>query len=201
MNENDGRPAVFLDRDGTLIESVHYLAQPEKIVLIDGVGCALNRLREQGYLLVLVTNQSAIGRGLLTENAYEAIHAEFCRQLRAFNIELDGHYFAPHAPNGTDRTIEEHPDRKPAPGMLLRAAKDLGIDLSRSWMIGDMISDVLAGRHAGCRASILVETGLDATNDAAKQTADFVVKTLDAAVDTILQMDGSNQNLSAQVNR
>ena len=107
---------------------------------------------------MLVTNQSAIGRGMLTEERLEEIHDEMNRQLAAAGAALDAIYYCPAAPAGDDRTVVECPDRKPGPGMLLRAAGELGLDLAASWMVGDMISDVLAGLNAGCR-SILVQTG------------------------------------------
>jgi mannose-1-phosphate guanylyltransferase len=152
------RPAVFLDRDGTVIEHVPYLSDPALVRLLPGSAEALVRLRRAGFARVLVTNQSAIGRGMLTEGRLEEIHAEMSRQLAACGATLDAIYYCPAAPSGDDRTTIECPDRKPGPGMLLRAAADLKLDLGASWMIGDLISDVLAGLNAGCR-SILVRSG------------------------------------------
>ena len=152
------RPAAFLDRDGTVIEHVHYLSDPALVRLLPGAAGALRRLRHAGFARVLVTNQSAIGRGMLTVDRLEEIHAELERQLAASGATLDGIYYCPDAPAGDDRTVVESPDRKPGPGMLLRAADDLGLDLGASWMVGDLISDVLAGLNAGCR-SILVRSG------------------------------------------
>jgi D-glycero-D-manno-heptose 1,7-bisphosphate phosphatase len=153
------RPAVFLDRDGTIIEHVHYIADPAHVRLLPGAVEAIHRLRSAGYALVVITNQSAIGRGIITVDQYEAVDAETRRQLIAEGVTLDGVYHCPVAPDGDDPTVVTHADRKPGPGMLLRAASELGLDVSRSWMIGDMISDVLAGRNAGCRGSFLVQTG------------------------------------------
>jgi D-glycero-D-manno-heptose 1,7-bisphosphate phosphatase len=107
---------------------------------------------------VLVTNQSAIGRGMLTVERLEEIHAELHRQLADHGATLDAVYYCPVAPDGEDRTVVECPDRKPGPGMLLRAAAEQELDLAASWMVGDLISDVLAGLNAGCR-SILVHSG------------------------------------------
>ena len=152
------RPAVFLDRDGTLIEHVHYLSDPALVRLLPGAAEALKRLRRAGFARVLVTNQSAIGRGMLTEERLDQIHTEMNRQLAACGATIDAIYYCPDAPAGDDRTVVENPDRKPGPGMLLRAAADLKLDLGASWMVGDLISDVLAGLNAGCR-SILVESG------------------------------------------
>jgi D-glycero-D-manno-heptose 1,7-bisphosphate phosphatase len=177
------RPAVFLDRDGTLIEDVHYLSKPEQVRLLPGSGTAVRRLREAGYVCVMVTNQSAIGRGLLTEEGLAAVHDELNRQLALEGAALDAAYHCPLVPAGTDRTVVEHPERKPGPGMLLRAAADLRLTLGMSWMIGDMPSDALAGHNAGCRGSIVVETGREAMSAGPSWP---VVKDLAAAVDLIL---------------
>jgi D-glycero-D-manno-heptose 1,7-bisphosphate phosphatase len=157
-NEN-GRPAVFLDRDGTLIENVDYLADPSHIRLFPGTAEALRRLRQAGYARVIISNQSGIGRGLLTHERVQEIHDELERQLAESDAGLDAIYYCPAVPTIDDPTQVEHPDRKPGHGLLVRAAEELGLDLSGSWMIGDMISDALAGRNAGCRGSILVRTG------------------------------------------
>lgn len=156
---NRGRPAVFLDRDGTVIEHVHYLSDPAGVRPIPGSGEALRLLKADGYALVVVTNQSAIARGFLTVEQLDAVTTEMDRQFALEGVAFDGLYYCPEAPTGDDPTAITHPDRKPGPGMLLRAASDLGLDLSSSWMVGDMISDVLAGINAGCRRSILVRTG------------------------------------------
>ena len=152
------KPAVFLDRDGTLIEHVHYLSDPALVRLLPGAAEALKKLRRAGFAIVLVTNQSAIGRGMFTEDRLDQIHTEMRRQLAACGATIDAIYYCPVAPASDSRSVVEHPDRKPGPGMLLRAASDLKLDLSASWMVGDLISDVFAGLNAGCR-SILVESG------------------------------------------
>jgi D,D-heptose 1,7-bisphosphate phosphatase len=152
------RPAVFLDRDGTLIEHVPYLSDPAMVSLLPGAAEALKRLRRAGFARVLVTNQSAIGRGMLAVNRLDEIHTELNRQLALHGATIDGIYYCPDAPKNDDRTVVEIPDRKPGPGMLLRAAADLNLDLGASWMVGDLISDVLAGLNAGCK-SILVQSG------------------------------------------
>ena len=139
------RRAVFLDRDGTLIEHVHYLADPAHVRLLPGAAEALKRLGRAGFVRVLVTNQSAIGRGMITEARLQEIHAEMNRQLAERGTALDAIYYCPDIPTGDDRTRVENHNRKPGPGMLLRAADELGLDLTASWMVGDLISDVLAG--------------------------------------------------------
>lgn len=150
------RRAVFFDRDGTLIEHVHYLDDPADVSLVDGCGVALRRLRDAGFALVIVTNQTAVGKGLLDEATLTRIHQRMFDVLADQDVCIDALYYCPVAGEGTDRTRIEHPDRKPGPGMLLRAADELNLCLARSYMLGDMISDVLAGEHAGCRASLLL---------------------------------------------
>jgi D-glycero-D-manno-heptose 1,7-bisphosphate phosphatase len=156
------RAAVFLDRDGTVIENVHHLVDPAGVRLIPGAAEAIGVLQSLDYACVIVTNQSVIGRGLLNVEGLQAIHDEMNRQLAAAGVKLDGLYFCPVAPSlgrENDRTTIEHPDRKPGPGMLRRAAREMLLDLPRSWMVGDLPSDMLAGRNAGCRGTVLVRTG------------------------------------------
>jgi D-glycero-D-manno-heptose 1,7-bisphosphate phosphatase len=153
------RPAAFLDRDGTVIELVHHLADPAQVRLIPGTGEAIARLNASGIAVVIVTNQSVIGRGKLTEHGLVQIHAEMTRQLAAYGAHVDAIHHCPLAPTIKDPRVIEHPDRKPGPGMLLRAAAEMGLALPRSVMVGDTISDMLAGRNAGCRATVLVRTG------------------------------------------
>jgi histidinol-phosphate phosphatase family protein len=155
----DGRPAVFLDRDGTLIEHVHDLSDPAEVRLLPGVTGALRRLQRAGFACVVVTNQPAVGRGRITEAQVREVHDEMGRQLAAEGAAVDAVYFCPEAPAGSDPTVVEHVDRKPGPGMLLRAAGDLGLDLGASWMVGDTVRDVLAGVNARCLGSVLVRTG------------------------------------------
>jgi D,D-heptose 1,7-bisphosphate phosphatase len=180
------RPAVFLDRDGTLIDHVSYLSDPAKVLLLPGVAEALRRLRRAGFARILVTNQSAIGRGILAEDRLDEIHAELVRQLALHGATLDGIYYCPDAPKSDDRTVVENPNRKPGPGMLLRAAAELQLDLRRSWMVGDLISDVLAGHNAGCK-SILVQSGQAAGTEAGKLAGLApIAPDLAACVDLIL---------------
>lgn len=154
--------AVFLDRDGTLIELVHHLVDPADVRLIAGAGNAVREMRAAGWKVVIVTNQSVIGRGKLTEAGLDRIHAEMTRQLADHGAEVDNIFFCPLAPTLDDPTVIEDEMRKPGPGMLRQAAREIGLDLSASWMVGDTVSDMLAGRNAGCR-TILVRTGYGAT--------------------------------------
>ena len=148
----NGRRAVFLDRDGTVIRDVAYLGRPEQVELLPGAAGALARLAEAGFLLVIVTNQSGVGRGMFPEQAVRDTNAEMFRHLSAAGVELDGVYYCPYHPEAALAEYRRQSDlRKPEPGMLLRAAAELNIDLARSWMVGDSPRDVSAGRRAGCR--------------------------------------------------
>ena len=152
-------PAIFLDRDGTVIEQVHHLSRVEDVAVYDFTREALQLLNDRGFKCVIVTNQSAIGRGLLDETGLQKIHEEMLRQLGKDSQLIHGIYFCPLMPVSGDPRIVEADDRKPGPGMLQRAARELGLDLEQSWMIGDAISDILAGRNAGCQGTVLVRTG------------------------------------------
>jgi histidinol-phosphate phosphatase family protein len=142
--------AVFFDRDGTLMEDAHYCADPALVRVYPGISDALRQLKAAGFALFVVTNQSGIGRGLMTEQQYRAVHAEFLRQVGPGLI--DATYYCPDAPG----TPSER--RKPLPGMLLEAAADHGVDLPQSWTVGDRSADVECGRRAGTR-TVLVLTG------------------------------------------
>lgn len=153
------RRAVFLDRDGTINVEVQYLSRVEDFRFIPGVPWALKRLKDAGFLLVVVTNQSGIGRGYYDEAALKSIHDHMHEELSAFGAAVDACYFCPHHPEqALGEYLRECDCRKPLPGMLLKAARDLDIDLSGSFMIGDKLADVEAGIQAGCR-SLLVLTG------------------------------------------
>jgi D,D-heptose 1,7-bisphosphate phosphatase len=188
-----GKPAVFLDRDGTIIEHVHYLSDPRQVRLLPGAAEAIGRLRAAGYACVVVTNQSAIGRGIITEAQLGAIHDEMNRQLAAAGTAVDAIEFCPEVPTRDDLTVVDHIDRKPGPGMLFRATTQLGLDLDDSWMIGDMLSDVLAGVNARCRGNILVRTG-KGLGEAEQPTAHVyhVLDDLTSAADLILGSDATS---------
>src|SRR2546421_6453749 len=181
MDKHNGigmRRAVFLDRDGTVIEHVHLLTQPSQVRLINGAADAIKNLQALDYACVIVTNQSVIGRGLLSEKGLVEVHDELHRQLSEHGVRLDGVFFCPAAPSTTDRTLVEHHDRKPGPGMLQKAAREMLLDLPRSWIIGDMHSDMLAGRNAKLRGTILVRTGQGDRVDPNDPSVDYVATDL-----------------------
>jgi D-glycero-D-manno-heptose 1,7-bisphosphate phosphatase len=153
------RPAVFLDKDGTLIEDVPYCVDPHKLRLLPGALEGLGRLQTAGYQLLVVSNQSGVAHGYFAEAALAAVEARLRALLGAAGIELAGFYYCPHHPAGRVKQYAFDCDcRKPAPGLLLRAARELGLELARSWMIGDILHDVEAGHRAGCRA-VLIDNG------------------------------------------
>jgi D-glycero-D-manno-heptose 1,7-bisphosphate phosphatase len=151
--------AIFLDKDGTLVENVPYNVDPDLIRLVPAAVAGLRALSNGGYRLFVVSNQSGVARGLFSIDALEGLQRRLGKLLSDAGISLDGFYFCPHHPGGSvaDYAIECS-CRKPAEGLLLRAARDHGIDLSRSWMIGDILDDVEAGRRAGCR-TVLIDSG------------------------------------------
>ncbi len=168
------RRAVFLDRDGTLMEEVNYCNDPKTVRVFPGTVGALQGLRHAGWLTVVVTNQSGLARGKISPEQYAAVNAEFLRQLPG---GIDAVYFCADHPDSPT------PRRKPGSGMLEEAARNHGIDLSRSWMIGDKEIDVECGRRAGCR-TILVRTGYGANLE--NTGADFVHEDIVSASNMIL---------------
>ena len=148
--------AIFLDRDDTLIEDPGYINSPDQVRLLDGVAEALNELKALGYKLVVVTNQSAVARGIVTEKVLGEIHDRLKQVLAEKNAFLDGIYYCPFHPEGVVPKYRKESDcRKPNPGMLHKAAAELDIDLRQSWCIGNSGRDVEAGRRAGCRTILI----------------------------------------------
>lgn len=183
------KSAIFLDRDGTINLEINYLIAPSDLVLLPGVGDALRRAHEAGYLLVVVTNQSGVARGYFTITEVESLHDHLQRQLLPYRVQLDAFYLCPHHPDHGEGLCD---CRKGAPGMLLQAASDYHIDLASSWMIGDKMSDVEAGRNAGCR-SILVRTGHGNEQNAELPSDTMIADSLAVAVEIILQKQKSGK--------
>jgi D-glycero-D-manno-heptose 1,7-bisphosphate phosphatase len=159
--EEAGVRAVFFDRDGTLMEETGYCADPKLVRVFPGVTEALRELRAAGFRIIVATNQAGIAHGIMTDADYQAVHAEFLRQIGPDLIDAT-YYCADHPDAASAR-------RKPEPGMLLEGAAEFGIDLARSYMVGDRASDVECGRRAGSTA-ILVLTGYGTS----EEPADFV---------------------------
>jgi D-glycero-D-manno-heptose 1,7-bisphosphate phosphatase len=159
MRERKRQAAVFLDRDGTINEEVGYLDRIEKLRLIPGAAEAIRLINESGMKAIVVTNQSGVARGILAESFVAEIHARLRKMLRAEGAFLDGVYYCPHHPSeGLGDYLRTCDCRKPAPGLLLRAAEELQLDLTRSYMVGDTLKDIEAGTRAGVKG-ILVRTG------------------------------------------
>ena len=152
-----GRAAVFLDRDGTLIEDRHYLRHPGEVALLPGTAAAIRRLNEAGLPAVVVTNQSGIARGLLTEADYRATAERLDRLLAEQHARLDGAYHCPHLPEISGPC----PCRKPGPLLFERAARELGLDLGGSWWVGDRLRDVEAARLWSGRGILLLPVARD----------------------------------------
>ena len=176
-------PAVFLDRDGTLIEEKDYLHTPEEVVVFPGADAALRRLRDAGFKLVLVTNQSGVGRGYFTLADVDKAHAHLASLLAPHGVCFEKIYVAPEAPEQPSR------GRKPSPQFLFDARDAFGLDLAASYMIGDKLIDLECGWNAGVKQSILVRTGYGAGVE--KRSANelpraVVVDGLKEAVDAIL---------------
>jgi len=167
--------AVFIDRDGTIMEDTDYCFDPNDVRILPGVLEALRRLKSRGFKLIIITNQSGIGRGLFTLDQYRAVESEVLRQLG--DGLVDATYYCPDAP-GRHSTC-----RKPAPGMVIEAARDHQIDLSRSFLIGDKEIDIECAHNAGVRA-IRVRTGIQ--RDVTGSNADWVADDMPAAVQIIL---------------
>lgn len=155
------RRAVFLDRDGTINVEVNYLHRAADLTLLPGAAEAIARLNTAGFFVVVVTNQAGIARGFYTEEDMHALHKHLSEALGIHGARVDAWYFCSHHPDFTGSCA----CRKPAPGMLLAAAQEHGLDLARSWLIGDSAGDIGAGTAAGCR-TILVRTGYGAALEA-----------------------------------
>ena len=156
------KKAVFLDRDGTIIEDVGFIGDPAKVRLLPGVADAIRRIAEAGFEIIVVSNQSGVARGIFDEDALSSVHTRMVELLGSQGARLDGAYYCPYL-EGPEAVVEayrcESELRKPEPGMLIQAANERGIDLSQSWMIGDSPCDVEAGRRAGCRTMLLDPEG------------------------------------------
>jgi len=172
---NELSAAVFIDRDGTIIEDADYCSHPKQVKVLPGVLEALRRLKSKGFKLIVITNQSGIGRGFFTVAEYRLVESEVSRQLG--HGLIDATYVCPDVPG------QHSSYRKPSPGMILQANQEHPIDLARSFFVGDKEIDVECGRNAGVR-TIRVQTGFD--RDVTGSAADWTAKDLPAAAEIIL---------------
>ncbi|MBQ6975026.1 MAG: D-glycero-beta-D-manno-heptose 1,7-bisphosphate 7-phosphatase [Selenomonadaceae bacterium] len=152
--------AIFFDRDGVLNVDVIDLHELEKFQWIDGAVDAIKLCNERGFLVVVITNQSGIARGIFTEDDVKKIHSNMQAELEKVGAHIDAFYYCPHHPNGTVEPYAKVCDcRKPKPGLILSACKDLDIDPEKSVMIGDKMRDIESGKNAGVKGAILFEGG------------------------------------------
>ncbi len=185
------RKAVFFDRDNTLIVSDGYLGDPTQVVLIDGAADALQAVRELGYATVVCSNQSGVARGMFSEDAVRAVNRRLDQLLRESNARalIDRHEYCPYHPTASvERYRKESDLRKPAPGMLLKAAREMELDLKGSWLIGDAPRDIEAGKAAGCRTILFRDATLApsvAVNSPSTVQPDFTAATLRQAAEII----------------
>lgn len=185
------KPAIFFDRDNTLIVCDGYLGDPSQVTLMVGAADAVARARQLGFATVIISNQSGVGRGLYTEDDVRAVNSRLDTLLAAENSAavIDRHEFCPFHPDATVEAYRQESNlRKPKPGMILKAAGQLALDLPRSWVIGDALRDIEAGKAAGCRTILFRDP--DAPPSTAAQTPsdaapDFTVTRLEDAMDII----------------
>ena len=193
--------AVFLDRDGVINELVYYqergiIDSPftvEHFRLLPGVGKAIKKLREMGYKIVLVSNQPGIAKGHMSEETLDKIRQKMKEELAKDEAFLDGEYYCFHHPEAKVKRLKANCEcRKPKPGLLLQAAQDMDIDLSQSWMIGDGLTDVKAGKGAGCRTILLgrMKCELCRLMDEEEARPDIVISSLMEAAEYILKQGG-----------
>ncbi len=174
MTPPRGRPAAFLDRDGVINVDHGYVVKPEALDFVTGAPAAIRRLNDAGYLVVVVTNQSGVARGYFTEDDVAAFHAHLRDRLASEGARIDAIYTAPHHPDASVAAYRaDHPDRKPRPGMILRAFADLDIIRDGSFLIGDKASDIAAAAAAGIPGHLFTGGDLDG----------FVAAVLAAAAD------------------
>lgn len=178
MVSSEKSRAVFVDRDGTIMRDADYCSDPKQVEIFPGVPEAVRRLKGAGYKLIVITNQSGIGRGFFTVDQYHSVETEVLRQLG--DGLIDASYFCPDVP-GRPSTC-----RKPAPGMVLQAAREHNVDLGRSFFVGDKESDIECGQNAGLR-TIRVRTGFDQVT--ATSRADWVTEDFIQAAETILKCE------------
>lgn len=186
------KPAVFLDRDGVLVRDVDVVVRPDQLELLPGVGAATRRLREAGFTLVVVTNQPVVARGLCTEGDLAIVHAHLERLLAEDGGGVDAVRVCPHHPHADVAAYRvDCACRKPRAGLVLDAARDLGLSLPASFLVGDRPSDIQAGWRAGCR-TVLVRSGREgappivSSEPRVDVTPDAVFDDLPAAVDWIV---------------
>ncbi len=187
--------AVFLDRDGTLVHPRHYPSHPEDLLLYNNIGPGLRDIQRAGFRLVVITNQSGIARGYFTEADLQRMHKHLVRELEFLDVRLDAIYYCPHHPEGVIRELSIRCNcRKPQPGMLLKAAADLDLDLQHCWFIGDILDDVEAGNRAACR-TILVDLGTETLAQQRLRRPDYIASDTQHALQIINAIESHTKEL------
>lgn len=193
-------PAVFLDRDGVLVEETGYLHTIENAILIPGAAHAVRRLNLHHIPAIIVTNQAGIARGYYAWKDFHTVQTHIEQEFQRHGARFDGLWACAHHPNGAGPLASDHPFRKPNPGMILDAGTKLNLDLSRSWLIGDKTIDIQAARNASLAGAILVRTGYGKSMEdevraltASAPTAIHLCETLTDAVTVILHHLGYNE--------
>jgi D-glycero-D-manno-heptose 1,7-bisphosphate phosphatase len=180
-------PAIFLDKDGTLVENVPFNVDPDRVRLADGAADALVRLQAAGFRFAVISNQPGVALGLFPERALDTVAVRLRALLGVAGVQLLGFFYCPHHPDGrVARYRTSCRCRKPAPGLVRRAAGRLGADLERSWVVGDILDDVEAGRRAGCRTVLLDGGGESEWAMSAERTPHFVARSFREVADLIL---------------
>jgi D-glycero-D-manno-heptose 1,7-bisphosphate phosphatase len=184
--------AIFLDRDGTLVYPSHYPSRLEQMRLYEDIAPELSRLQHMGFRLIVITNETGIAHGYFEEAALHRMHEHLTRELMKQGVRLDGIYYCPHHPDGiVEQFAVRCICRKPQPGMILRAAKERDIDLSRSWFVGDILDDVEAGNRAGCR-TVLVDLGTEQTPTTAMRCPTYISRSTRQALQMIRATESSS---------
>lgn len=189
------KPALFLDRDGTLVHPRHYPTSPDELVIFEGVPELLRLFQSRGWSIIVITNQSGVARGYLSEGELTYMHCCLAADLGRRGVALAAIYYCPHHPEGAVEPFGvECACRKPRPGMLLTAAAEHGIDLARSWFVGDILDDVEAGHRAGCRAA-LVDLGTEGPPATPVRAPDLVGRDTVHALRAIAALEGLGEPL------
>jgi D-glycero-D-manno-heptose 1,7-bisphosphate phosphatase len=194
--------AVFLDRDDTLIEDPGYINHPDQVKLLEGVPEALTGLRRMGYKLIVVSNQSAVARGIVTEQVLAQIHERMGQLLAQHGATLDKIYYCPDHPEGTIPTYRKESFwRKPEPGMLLAAAEELDIDLTESWLVGDSARDIDAGKSAGCTTILIQNAAHSRTLEPGATSPDYTAVNLKEVANIIKKHNRTRQKMETEKNQ
>ncbi len=185
-----GGPIVFLDKDGTLVPNVPYNVDPARLRLVPGAGAALAALDAAGLRIVVATNQSGVARGYFPLGALRDVETRLAELLADVGVPLAAFHACPHHPDGVNEFARRCACRKPAPGLLVRAAGELGADLHDCWVVGDILDDVEAGRRAGCRTVLVDRGGETEWRTGRLRRPDHVVGDLAAAAAVIVATGG-----------